>query len=120
QHPAIGYGLAQRRRGVQPGHARHLDIEQRDVGFRLDRRRNNRVAGADLGDDFNVGLEAEQERERAAHHALILGKQYAYHALSRTATTMEPSAGFGCAGVLGGSTGAAAARSLCWASPSTA
>ena len=36
---------------------------------------DHRVAGADLGDHLEVGLEAEQRGQRAAHQRLVVGEQ---------------------------------------------
>ncbi len=43
------------------------------------RRAEHLVAAGDLRDHLDVGLEAEQARQRAPHHALILGQQDADH-----------------------------------------
>ena len=63
-----------RRRGdaVQPG---HLDVEQGDVGPVLAHGRQHLVARPDLGDHLEVGLEAEQRRQRAPHQGLVVGEQ---------------------------------------------
>jgi hypothetical protein len=64
-----------RRRGLDPIHARHLDVEQGDVGLMLAGGREHLVAAGDLGDHLQVGLEAEQRGEGAAHHPLVLRDQ---------------------------------------------
>ena len=55
--------------------AGHLDVEQGDVGPVLEHGREHGVAGADLGDDLEVGLEAEQRGQRAADQGLVVGEQ---------------------------------------------
>ena len=66
-------------RGLETRHAGHLDVEQGHVGARLAPGRRDLVAAADLRDDLDVVLEAEQRRERLAHHRLVLGEQDADH-----------------------------------------
>ena len=57
--------------------ARHLDVEQGDVGTVLEHRGHDRVAVADLGDHLEVGLEAEQRGQGAADQGLVVGEQQA-------------------------------------------
>jgi hypothetical protein len=74
EDPAVGKLLAQPRRGFDAVHPRHLDVEQGDVGPGLQGGGNDLVAGGDLGDHLEVGLEGQQCGERAAHHMLVLGQ----------------------------------------------
>ena len=62
--------------GVQAAAARHLDVEDGDVGASPPRGRHDLVARGDLADDLEVVLQAEQQRQGAAHHALVLGEQH--------------------------------------------
>ena len=55
--------------------AGHLDVEQRHVGPVLEHGGEYGVAGPDLGDDLQVGLEPEQGRQGAAHEGLVVGEQ---------------------------------------------
>ena len=48
------------------------------------------VAGGHLGDDLEVVLQAEQQRQRAAHHALVLGEQDPDHDASPRAARLLP------------------------------
>jgi hypothetical protein len=72
KHPAAGELLAQPRRGFDAVHPWHLDVEQGHVGPGLQGGGDDLVAGGDLGDHLEVGLEGQQGGERAAHHVLVL------------------------------------------------
>ena len=58
-----------------PSRPGHLDVEQGHVRVVLEDGRDHLVAGADLGDHLEVGLEAEQRGQRAAHQRLVVGEQ---------------------------------------------
>ena len=67
------------RQRLESGRAGHLDVEQGDIGVDRPRRAEHLVAAGDLRHHLDVGLEPEQARQRAAHHALILGQQDPNH-----------------------------------------
>ena len=75
QHPGRRRDPAYLGGGADPVEARHLDVEQRDVGPVLEHGRDDGVARRDLGDDLEVGLEAQQRRQGAAHERLVVGQQ---------------------------------------------
>src|SRR5262249_51451541 len=116
QHLAVGYRVPQRRGGVETGATRHLDVQQRNVRLRVKRGVDHGITGADLGNDLDVRLEPEQQRERTAHHALVLGEQYPDHAFASVVTgddaaaVMDSAAPMGSAAAMGaaGARGAAA------------
>jgi hypothetical protein len=80
QDPDSRQLAAQELGDVEPAGAGHLDVEQGDVGLRGARGAQHLVAAPDLGDDLDVVLEAEQRRERLAHHRLVLGDEHPDHA----------------------------------------
>ena len=51
----------------------HLDVEQRDVGLRLRRQREDLIRPVGLGDDFDITLHGQQSLQRTTHHRLVLG-----------------------------------------------
>ena len=75
-HPAARDLVAERGRGGQAVEARHLDVEQRDVGMLVPRGRHHLVAAPDLRHDLEVVLEFEQRGERRADQRLVVGEQH--------------------------------------------
>ena len=57
----------------------HLDVYDGDVRPGRESGRDNLVATADFGDDFDVALQFEQAAHRGAEHHLVLGEQDANH-----------------------------------------
>jgi ribosomal protection tetracycline resistance protein len=70
---------AQGAAGVDAADAGHLDVQQRHVGAREDRLGHHVGAGADLGDDGEVGFEFQQHRQGVAHHRLVFGEHHLDH-----------------------------------------
>ena len=62
--------MAERCRRGKAVHARHLDVEQRDVGGVLACRGYDLIAAPDLGDDLEVVLEVDLRR---AMESAVLG-----------------------------------------------
>jgi two-component system sensor histidine kinase DesK len=75
QHPALGQQLVQPFRGRQPVHPRHIDIQHRDVGAALDRRGHDTRSGRHLGDDLDVGLQAQHRHQGLAQDPHVLRDQ---------------------------------------------
>ncbi len=96
-----GHLLRDGGRGREPVHARHLDVEQRDVGPLAHRRCDHLVAAPDLRHDVEVVLEFEQRGQGGADERLVVGEQQPDHA-----STSARSAGF--ATVCGAATGTSA------------
>src|SRR5262249_17085112 len=85
-HPARGKHLAQCRGSGEPVFGGEIDIEQRDIGPRLERRGYDPVAALYLGHDSDVLLQPEQRRQGAAHHRLVFREQHADHPLTSLTT----------------------------------
>ena len=84
QHPRGRRDPAYLGGGADAVEPRHLDVEQRDVGAVLEHGRDDVVPGRHLGDDLEVGLQAEQGRERAPHQRLVVGEQQPDHGVTFT------------------------------------
>ena len=75
QDPRLRRDPAYLGRGADAVEARHLDVEQGDVGAVLEHGRYDGVPGRHLGDHLEVGLQAQQRRQRAPDQGLVVGEQ---------------------------------------------
>ncbi len=79
QRAAAGQVLVELAGGRQPVLLRQVDVDDRDVRLALGGGGQDVGAGGDLRDDFDVGFEVQQGRERATHHVHVLGQQDSDH-----------------------------------------
>src|SRR4051794_17432310 len=75
QHAQPGAPPAQLVGGAQAAHARHRDVEDREVDVVLERALDRLGAVAGLGDDPQVGLRVEDEPQAATHDDVVVGEQ---------------------------------------------
>ena len=60
-------------RRLDPGHARHRDVEDGDVGALDERLLDGGDAVFRLGDDLHAGLAVDQHAHAGAHDAMVVG-----------------------------------------------
>ena len=75
QHAQLRPALGELARGLQPGHPRHRDVEDREVDVVAQRALDRLGAVAGLGDDLEVGLGVEDEPQPVAHDGVVVGEQ---------------------------------------------
>ena len=79
--PAGRQALLQPRCRGQTVLARHLDVQEGDVGTPLQGEVHDLVASTRLRHDLDIGLEPQKRGYRPPDHGLVLGDEYADHPL---------------------------------------
>ena len=78
-----GRGRAERRGDLEPAAARHLDVEQQQIGRQLGDALDRLDAVLGLADDLDVGFAGQQLAQPIARRLLVVHEQRADHAGAR-------------------------------------
>ena len=76
ERPQLGAPARQLARGLQAGHARHGDVEDREVDVVLEGPLHRLRAVADLVDDPEVGLGVEQVAQAVEHDGVVVREEH--------------------------------------------
>src|SRR5436190_3673165 len=75
QHLRLGSTAAQLASGLQPGHARHSHVEDRQVDIAVDQALERLRAVAGFVDDLQVGLGVQHHAQPAPDHRVVVGQE---------------------------------------------